>query len=114
MSGVALLLDENLSEAILGRLARTFPGSVHVRPELGTGVSDLDVWNFARERGLVLVTRDEDFERLSALRGAPPKVVWLSLHNAGNAEVLAVLEGAGESIARFVADDAAALLVLGQ
>lgn len=67
----------------------------------------------SRARGLVLVT-DEDFERLSALRGAPPKVVWLCLHNARNAEVLAVLEAACESISRFVADETSALLVLGE
>lgn len=84
---IRLLLDENLSEAILRTISSIYPGSAHVRLALRPGASDEEVWAFARDHGFVLVTRDEDFERLSAMRGAPPKVVWLALHNAINAEV---------------------------
>ncbi|MBK8098981.1 MAG: DUF5615 family PIN-like protein [Planctomycetes bacterium] len=105
-------MDENLSEALLGRLQTAFPGSVHARRVLHTGATDLEVWEFARKNDLILVTRDEDFERLSALHGAPPKVVWLSGNNLGNAQVVALLQGARAAIARLVADENAALLVL--
>ena len=105
MKPIALLLDENLSEALLGRLQPLFPGSVHVRRVLRTGATDLEVWEFARKNELILVTRDEDFERLSALHGAPPKVVWLTGHNLGNAQVVALLQGVREAITRLVADE---------
>lgn len=75
-----LLLDENLSETILRTISNTYPGSAHVRLALRAGATDEEVWRFARDQGFVLVTRDEDFERLSAMRGAPPTVVWLALH----------------------------------
>lgn len=107
-----LLLDENLSESLLRRLADAFPESAHVRAALGDGAADERVWQFARDRGYILVTLDEDFERLSIARGAPPKVVWLGLHNAGNAEIAALLQNRAESIARFVADPDAAFLAL--
>ncbi|MBS0169692.1 MAG: DUF5615 family PIN-like protein [Nitrospira sp.] len=32
----------------------------------------------------LLVTRDEDFLRMSLLRGAPPKVIWITLGNCSN------------------------------
>jgi predicted nuclease of predicted toxin-antitoxin system len=103
---IRLLLDENLSEAILRSISTTYPGSAHVRLALRPGASDEEVWAFARDHGFELVTRDEDFERLSAMRDAPPKVVWLALHNAINAEVASALRQAESSIDRFVNDEA--------
>lgn len=42
----------------------------------------------ARQEGLVLVTKDEDFLDLSVTRGFPPKVVCLAIRNASNAGFL--------------------------
>lgn len=112
MSRPRLLLDENLSESILRAVSETYPDSDHVRLALLAGATDEQVWAYARDHGFVLVTRDEDFERLSALRGAPPKVLWLALHNATNPEVVHALRHAHASIERFVRDPAAALLVI--
>lgn len=112
MTGIALLLDENLSEALLPRIRATFPGSTHVRRTLGGSASDRAIWEHARDTGAVLVTRDEDFQRLSTLHGAPPKVIWLAGHNLGNAEIAATLEAARDAIVRFVADENLALLAI--
>jgi predicted nuclease of predicted toxin-antitoxin system len=112
MSPIALLLDENLSEAVLGRLLATFPNSSHVRRALGLGAADCLVWQQAKDSGCVLVTRDEDFQRLSLLHGAPPKVIWLSGHNLHNAQVIDTLLRARERIEAFVMDRELALLEL--
>lgn len=112
MIAIALLIDENLSEALLARLHLAYPGSQHVRQALGSGVSDQRIWAHARDHGLVLVTRDGDFERMSTLYGHPPKVVWLDVHNAGTTEVAGLLLGARDSIAALVADETTALLVI--
>ncbi len=112
MTGIRLLLDENLSEAILGRLCAEYPGSTHVRASIGTGASDRAVWDHARANRLVLLTRDEDFERLSVLHGAPPKVVYLAGHNLTNSEIVDRLRMARSRIAHFVGDETLALLVL--
>ena len=79
-----LLFDENLSEAVVAALANDFPGSVHVRQLGRAGQSDVELWALAKARGYVLVTRDEDFLRLSSARGAPPKVIWVMMHNCRN------------------------------
>ncbi len=80
MTDCSLLLDENLSESILRALLTEFPASQHVRLALREGATDEEVWAHARSNQLVLVMRDGDFQRLSVLRGAPPKVVWLQGH----------------------------------
>jgi predicted nuclease of predicted toxin-antitoxin system len=51
----------------------------------------LAVWQLARERDCILVTKDEDFHRLSVLRGAPPKVIWLRLGKCTTDEVARLL-----------------------
>ena len=76
---VRLLFDEQLSEELVTLLHDVFPDSLYIRL-LGAGGSlDSTVWQLAREHHCLLVTKDEDFHRLSVLRGAPPKVVWLRI-----------------------------------
>jgi predicted nuclease of predicted toxin-antitoxin system len=42
-----LLLDENLSESLVSRIAGTFPDISHVRKAIGTGATDLMIWEHA-------------------------------------------------------------------
>lgn len=113
MRDISLLLDENLSESVLTHIEPHFPRSSHIRRSIGPGATDRAVWEHARNNGLVLVSRDEDFQRLSVLHGAPPKVIWLRGHNLSNVEVVEILRSARDRIRAFVADPELALLVLG-
>ena len=83
-----LLFDEQLSEQLCEKLNDIFPGSLHVRQLGAGGASDMVVWELARDRGCILVTKDEDFHRLSVLRGvhdvlytnARPRVSGIHTH----------------------------------
>ena len=55
----------------------------------------------ARQQGLVLVIKDEDFLDLSVTRGCPPKVVCLAIGNASNAVTAIPLLQQAETIERF-------------
>jgi len=86
-----LLLDQNISRRILPALAETWPSSSQAGLLGLDCASDLEIWVYARDQGFVIVTKDADFEKLSLLNGAPPKVIWLRLGNATNQEVQRVL-----------------------
>ena len=60
----------------------------------------------------MLVTRDEDFLRLSIVRGAPPKVVWLAVGNCSNPEVIRLLRTRHYNIQEFYVHDQATFLTL--
>ena len=108
-----LLFDEQLSEELSDLLQDVFPDSLHVR-QIGAGGSpDGRVWQLAGERGCVLVTKDEDFHRLSVLRGAPPKVVWIRIGNCTTQDIARLLRGHRADIRRFVEQDEATFLELG-
>lgn len=91
-------------------LARTHAGTVHVH-ECGLGsVADTMVWEHARKVGLVVVTKDSDFEELSVLKGPPPKVIWLRTGNCTTAALIALFRRHETEIARFVASETDAIL----
>ena len=108
-----LLFDEQLSEVLVKKLADVFPGALHVRLLGRGGAPDPDVWEMAREHSCVLVTKDEDFHRLSLLRGAPPKVVWLRLGNCATADISRLLTVHADHIREFEAQVNATVLELG-
>ncbi len=107
-----LLFDENLSPSLATRLAHVFPGSQHAR-DLGLrGHPDSELWSCAAADGYTIVAKDDDFRQLSFLRGAPPKVVWLVVGNAGTERVARILEQQQPVIEKFVADPEESLLIL--
>jgi predicted nuclease of predicted toxin-antitoxin system len=76
-----LLFDHHLSPRLANRLGELFPDSSHVYLHSLDQADDRTVWEFARQHGFTLVTRDSDFSDLSALRGFPPRVLWLRIGN---------------------------------
>ena len=70
------------------------------------------IWEHARRTGAAIVRLDEDFQTLSMLRGAPPKVIWIDGHNPHSRDVAKLLIERHGRIASFLADADTALLVL--
>ena len=108
-----LLFDEQLSEALVRKLVDLFPGALHVRLLNRGGASDPDVWELARQHNCVLVTKDADFHRMSLLRGAPPKVLWLRTGNATTADIVRLLTEHADDLREFDAQSDATVLELG-
>jgi predicted nuclease of predicted toxin-antitoxin system len=107
------LFDENLAPRLPVALADLYPNSVHVTGIGLKGTSDTAVWAYAAAGGFVLVTKDEDFHRLSVLRGFPPKVLWLRLGNCSTADVAHLLRSRLEQVVAFAMHEDAAFLALG-
>jgi predicted nuclease of predicted toxin-antitoxin system len=64
--------------------------------------SDILLWEFAREGGFTILTKDEDFNFLSMLRGPPPKVIWLRTGNSSVDQIEALLRENVSSILDFI------------
>lgn len=106
-----LLLDENLSPLLPRRLNDLYPESSQVELCGLLSAPDESVWNFAREHGFVIVTKDSDFSELSILRGSPPKVIWLRIGNCMTSVAEFALRRAFDKISAFEAAEES-LLVL--
>ena len=96
-----LLLDNNLSPKLVEKLADIFPESSHVAL-LGLDRShDSEVWNAARESGYTLVSKDSDFNELLAVKGFPPRVIWMRLGNCTTTEAAQTLRKHSAEIIHF-------------
>lgn len=107
-----LLLDENLSPRLVRNLSVEFPGISHIETLNLRGATDHAVWEFARDQDYAIVSKDNDFRQRSFLYGTPPKVIWLSIGNAGTDVVELLLRENHERIARFLVQTEEGLLVL--
>ena len=58
------------------------------------------IWARAASLGAVIVSKDEDFARLTLLRPEPVAVVWLRLGNCCTATLLATMERVWPEIVR--------------
>lgn len=58
------------------------------------------IWQHAAHTGGVIITKDEDFARMTVLRSEPVVVVWLRFGNCRTATLLASMERAWPDIVR--------------
>ncbi len=107
-----LLFDENLSPRLVGLLAVEYPGSEHVRNVGLAAAPDPAVWAYAAAQGLVIVSKDSDFQHRALLLGHPPKLVWVRLGNCSTAAVAALLRVRQGDLLTFEADPIASLLAV--
>jgi predicted nuclease of predicted toxin-antitoxin system len=107
-----LLFDENLSHKLARRLADLFPDSVHVRDVGLKAAGDPVVWDYAKNNGLMIVSKDSDMHQRSFVFGYPPKIVWVRLGNCSTSDVERLLRRHFESIKAFYEDANASFLSL--
>ena len=86
-----LLLDENLSRRIVHFLQTAFPGSTQIALLGLESASDSEIWQYAKDNGYVIVSRDSDFQERSLVAGHPPQVIWLKIPNRSKTVVLNIL-----------------------
>jgi predicted nuclease of predicted toxin-antitoxin system len=106
------LFDENLSHKLVRLLADLFPDSVHVRDVGLKAADDPVVWEYAKNNGLIIVSKDSDMHQRSFVFGYPPKVVWVRLGNCSTSEVERLLRRHFVSIKAFHEDVNASFLSL--
>jgi predicted nuclease of predicted toxin-antitoxin system len=107
-----LLFDQNLSPRLAGRLADLFPESAHVSHyELGN-VEDVEVWDFARTNGFVVVTKDSDFSEICTMYGSPPKLLWLRIGNCTTRQIENLLRSSDEAIQQLESQEDSFILEL--
>jgi predicted nuclease of predicted toxin-antitoxin system len=109
---VKLLFDENLAPRLATGLSDLYPGSLHLSQCGLRGAPDVEVWQYARENGFAIVSKDSDFARRSFLLGSPPKVIWLRIGNCTTTRADFVLRNVASHLRAFLSNAEASCLVL--
>lgn len=86
-----LLLDENLSDRIIGQITDLYPDSEHVKSLSLTNTDDLIIWEYAKAQSFVIVSKDSDFHQRSLVYGYPPKFIYLRVGNCPTSRIVRIL-----------------------
>lgn len=73
---------------------------------------DSIVWDYAKNNGFMIVSKDADMHDLSLVFGNPPKVIWVRLGNCSTRQVENLLRKNFDVIKLFSEDESVSLLVL--
>jgi predicted nuclease of predicted toxin-antitoxin system len=109
---VKLLFDQNLSFRLCRLLADVCPDASQVKLVGLEAADDGVIWAYAARHGFAIATLDADFADIAALRGAPPKVIWLRCGNQPTQVVAQLLRDHATQIEAFLKNDEAACLEL--
>ena len=107
-----LLFDNNLSPHLPRLLHDLFPEADHVASLGLDRASDADVWQYARDNGYAIVTKDTDFSDLSTRLGSPPQVIWLRIGNCTTGQIVQLLRKHASAISAFGASTDSDVLTL--
>jgi predicted nuclease of predicted toxin-antitoxin system len=107
-----LLFDQNLSPKLLNDLPEEFAGSQHVRNIGLRDASDTEIWNYARAKDYVIVSKDADFHQRSFVSSHPPKVIGILGGNCPTGAIAALVRSSRERIITFSNNSEAAFLAL--
>jgi predicted nuclease of predicted toxin-antitoxin system len=109
---VRILLDQNLSPKLVGRLADVIPGLESVYDHDLAGASDPVIFDWAgRLEFSALISADRDFVHLVERVGPPPKVIRIERCDFRSAIIEQVFRREAIRIHAFLRSDRAVLLL---
>jgi predicted nuclease of predicted toxin-antitoxin system len=110
---VKVLIDIQLPS----RLTRWFEERNHEAihaSELPNGLTlaDAEIWQFAKDRGLVIASKDVDFYDMSLLYGKPPVVLLIRYGNCSNKNLFQNLENTWHQVQQALDNQEVRMVVL--
>jgi predicted nuclease of predicted toxin-antitoxin system len=89
---VIIWIDAQLSPALARWIDETFHIEAYAVRDVGLrDAKDLIIFKAAREAGVVVMSKDEDFRLLVERLGPPPQVLWVTCGNTSNAKLRKIL-----------------------
>jgi predicted nuclease of predicted toxin-antitoxin system len=87
---VRFLVDAQLPPALARYLVSAGHEAEHVNDLALARAGDREIWRRAVDRDLIVVTKDEDFVALRALRADGPPIVWIRVGNTTRQHLLSL------------------------
>lgn len=56
------------------------PDFIHQK-DINDKASDEDIWDYAKQNGLIIISKDKDFSLMQIINGIPPKVIHIKFGN---------------------------------
>lgn len=73
---------------------------------------DPDIWQYAKDHDLTVVTNDEDFRNLYFTKGFPPKIILIKRGNCSTNTIESIIRSNLEIIQQLLTNSELGLLIL--
>ena len=107
-----LLFDQNISYKVVKGISSVFRESQHVSDVQLSQASDLEIWEYAKNNDLCIVSFDHDFIDLSTLKGNPLKIIWLRTGNTSTENIISLFQNSVFIIEDFLQNNESSFLEL--
>lgn len=85
-------LDAQRSPAIATWITNTFEVSAIALRDIGLiDAEDLEIFELAKARAVIVMTKDRDFVELVDRLNSPPQIIWLTCGNTSNGRLREIL-----------------------
>jgi predicted nuclease of predicted toxin-antitoxin system len=102
---VKFWVDAQLPPQLATWLAAEFRVEASSLRDLGLrDAADLEIFQQARQPGIVLISKDGDFVDLVSRFGPPPQLLWVTCGNVTNRRLQAVFGSAGHAAINLLAE----------
>ncbi|MEH1832162.1 MAG: DUF5615 family PIN-like protein [Nostoc sp.] len=89
---MTIWVDAHLSPTIASWITITFGITALALRDVGPrDAEDPEIFEAARAKGIIFMTKDSDFADLVDCFGSPPQVIWLTCGNTSNARLKEIL-----------------------
>jgi predicted nuclease of predicted toxin-antitoxin system len=89
---MTIWVDAHLSPAIAAWIIKTFGISAFALRDLGLrDAEDPEIFEAAKNQGVIFMTKDSDFVDLVERLGPPPQIIWLTCGNTSNDRLQEIL-----------------------
>ena len=105
-----LLFDNNLSHKLVARIQDLFPDSSHVMTEGLDEREDKYIWEFSKENGFTIITKDSDFNELLLVNGFTPQVIWIRIGNCKIVDIERIIRSNAVILTNFHRDQKSGIL----
>lgn len=100
-------IDAQLSPALAAWINRTYEDMTaqSVRAVGLRDASDREIFEAARDAGVIMMSKDSDFLNLLDRYGPPPKVIWVTCGNTSNKRMRKILKKTLSTAVRMLNGD---------
>jgi predicted nuclease of predicted toxin-antitoxin system len=88
------LIDANLPAKIKVWESNRFLHALKINPNW----ADKDIWEYAKENNLTIVSKDKDFLLLQFQNGSPPKIVHIKFGNIKLSDFILIIENCWKEV----------------
>ena len=99
------ILDAQLPPQLAEWLGKAFAITAVAARDLGlASAADSVLFDYARQEGAVVLTKDSDFVELLHRLGAPPQIIWITCSNVCNRHLRILFEATFKQVLQLLQD----------